>query len=250
MMLAKNDKLIIIAGVIVLVVAAVGIALYTSPSPDEDGNSVPPGMKTYSVEWETETSSLQTISEFADKNTPYEESILFSKGNLKSITFNLSWIDDKAPLGGSFGLDTLTLEITTPDGTVHEESATSARRTTEGNVEITLSNINTQPSSAPIEAEDLSDAQAILQEAPYYKDKWVKKDFTVKVSVQIGEIRILKRLRDQGNDFTLEITYEYFDATLIEESNPENNPSSNDDENVPQDYVPSSYSMIGAGLFF
>ena len=43
------------------------------------------------------------------------------------------------------------------------------------------------------------------------------KTLTINVSVQIGELRILKKMRDKGNDFELKITYQYYDGALKED---------------------------------
>ena len=210
MPLKKNDKIVIVAAVVVIIVAGIGIFLYTSPStPDvtvtpESGNT-----NTYEVQWTTQTASISEISESAGKKTPYEGTIAIPHGNLKKITFNMSWVDDKAFLG-IFGLDTLSIEITAPDGSVVSDSAKSMRRTKAGNIEITFDNINDEPSTQPIAAKSMQDTQNQLTQEPYYSDKWVNEDFKIKVSVSVGEFLGRIRPRDRGNAFTVEIEYEYY----------------------------------------
>ena len=117
----------------------------------------------------------------------------------------------------------------------------------EGTVEMTISVGNT-PSSSPIEAEDLYDAEQQLNEEPYYNDKWVNKDFTVKVSCNVGEILGNFRPRDKGNSFELKIEYEYYDADLIEEEITET--SQNEDLNNLEDegYLPTFASILSTAM--
>ena len=208
MPLKKNDKIIIAVGIIILLVAGTLIVFYTQPT-EEIGNVTPqnPQGTTYEVNWTVEKTSLSTIDQYAGKTAPYQGTFMISHGNLKSITLNLSWVDDKALLK-RFGLDTLTIEVTTPDGDVVSNSAVSARKTKEGNVNLEFRSITIAPSDTPIQANSTADAQNRLTKLPYYNDKWVNKEFTYTVSVTVGE-KIL-RFRDKGNQFTLNINYEYY----------------------------------------
>jgi len=72
------------------------------------------------------------------------------------------------------------------------------------------------PSTDPVEALSYEDAQQQLKQSPYYSEKWMNKDFKVKVSVTVGEFLGKLRPRDKGNDFTLEITYEYYGGKTSE----------------------------------
>ena len=55
-------------------------------------------------------------------------------------------------------------------------------------------------------------------------DKWVNEDFQYKVSCSIGEKRIIRKLRDKGNNFDLKISYEYYNADI--------NQIENDDDDI------------------
>jgi hypothetical protein len=90
--------------------------------------------------------------------------------------------------------------------------------TGEGSISHTIFN-NIIPPETPIAAEDEKDAQAKLGDTPYSDTSWTEKDIKINVRVDIGEIRILKQLRDKGNDFELKITYQYYDGTLKEDTN-------------------------------
>jgi len=215
MQLKKNDKIILIVAIIVFIVAAIGIALYSSPKTSQQTPVIPEsGTNTYEVTWTEKTASLSEISESAQKNSPFETTITIPKGNLKSITFNLTWVDNKALLR-MFGLDTLTLEVTTPDDKTTTESATSARRTKAGQIEITFDSITSKPTDDPVEASSPQDAENQLEESSSYDEKWTNEEFKITVSVSPGE-RFLWRLRDKGNSFTLNVEYTYYDAEISE----------------------------------
>ena len=227
--LKSNDKIIIIVGIVVLVVAVIGIALYVQPTPETPTTpATNQGADTYEITWKEQSGSLTDISERALTKTPYEGKIKIPVGNIKSITFNLSWVDDRALLK-RFGLDTLAIEITTPDGKTFSGSAKSAKITKAGNVEITVP-VNTNiPSNDPITATSQSDATNQIQDI--LNNKWMNKDITVTVSVQVGE-KILKRLRDKGNDFTLQVEYTYYKGSITPiDLNDEDKQTSLQDEN-------------------
>ncbi|MBE3122324.1 MAG: hypothetical protein IMZ58_08980 [Thermoplasmata archaeon] len=210
--LKKNDKIIIIVAVVILVIAGVSIVMYQSPKTSNVPPSTITSEKNYDVIWTLRTDTLNTISEFAGTKSPYQGTMTIQEGNVKSITFNLSWTDDRMTFMKRMGLDRLTLEVTTPDGVTFTETNTSAPITGEGTITYTVSTGIIPPVS--LKATDEKTAQAKLKEKPYYDDTWTNKDININVYVQIGELRIVKRLRDKGNDFELKITYQYYDGTL------------------------------------
>jgi hypothetical protein len=217
--LKKNDKIVIIVAVLILVIAGVAIAVYQSPSAPSDLTSLIPSEKNYEVIWTEQNGSLSTIAGFAGKKSPYQETVMIPETNVKSITFDLSWTDDHMTFMKRRGLDSLTLEVTMPDGIYYfTETSTSAPITGEGTISHTIFN-SIIPPEMPIEAENENDAQTKLEETPYSDDSWTEKDITINVSVDIGEIRLLKQLRDKGNDFELKITYQYYDGALKEDTN-------------------------------
>ena len=171
--------------------------------------------KIYFVKAEEKTGYLSPISDFTNKKSTYETTISFSQDNLKYIYFNLSWIDDKATAFGYFGLDTLTLEVITPDGDAYKSSARSATRTKFGNTGFLLDSQN-MPCLTPIEAENIDDAENQLGQSPYLGGRWVDAEFTIRISVNTGEKGIFKRFFDKGNDFLLGIGYSYYDYFLVE----------------------------------
>lgn len=210
--LKKNDKIIIIVAIVILVIAGAGVAMYQSPQPEESIFTDTLGLKTYNVTWTVINGSLPVISEYANKNAQYEGTARISEGNIKSVTFNMSWIDDRMTLLKRMGLDTLTLEVITPDGMSYTKFNTSARITGEGTISFTV-NVGIIPPNQ-LEAQDDEDAKQKLMTSPYFDNSWTDADISINVSVSIGEIRLLKKIRDKGNGFDLKITYQYYEGMI------------------------------------
>ena len=215
--LKKNDKIIIIVAVVVLAVSAIGVAMYKSPSPTTPLTpSTNPLNQEYTVTWTVSSQTGEKITDFAGKKTPFETTTKIMKGNLKSISFNMTWVDDHTTLFGRRGLDTLTLSVTPPEGKIVTVSNKSIRIKKTGAISFSINVPGNSPFSDPIQAPDLTSAQDQLNKAPYYSDKWVNSDVKITVSCKIGEpiFRPLMRLLDKGNDFTLQITYVYYKGLL------------------------------------
>jgi hypothetical protein len=247
--LKKNDKIIVIVAVVILVIAGVAIAMYQSPKTSNVLPSTITSEKNYDVSWTIRNGTLNTISEFAGKKSQYQTTIQIPVGNLKSITFNLSWTDDRMTFMKRMGLDSLTLEVTTPDGRTFTETNTSAPITGEGTITHTVSTGIIPPVSS-IKADAEKNAQIRLKEKPYYDDFWTDKDISINVSVQIGELRILKKIRDKGNDFDLKITYQYYDGALKEDTTKNTGGDSNtppDDPWAEQEKPPYISMIINTG---
>ena len=146
------------------------------------------------------------------------------------------------------GLDTLSLEVTTPDGDMLTVSNVSAPKTKEGSVTIVFNREIIPP--VTVKADDTNSAQVQLTKKPYYDDSWTKKNFSVKVSVRIGEMRLIPRLLDKGNVFSLEVTYQYKQGVLNQD---QMKSTGNGSDTPPQDpWEPPYMSMIistGCGRF-
>ena len=70
--LKRNDKLILIVGIIILVVSAIGIAAYTSYEPDDVEIFTEPEMKTFEVVF-SESSDIDEVDGYANKRDPYSK---------------------------------------------------------------------------------------------------------------------------------------------------------------------------------
>ena len=96
-----------------------------------------------------------------------------------------------------------------------QDSAKSAPRMKQGHVDIIVSLKTESLKPLTLYAQRLSEAASQVRDT-YVDNTWVNKHFTVRVSVKVGEIRPLKRLRDQGNDFDLTITPLFSTAIITE----------------------------------
>ncbi|UCD14165.1 MAG: hypothetical protein JSW60_01750 [Thermoplasmatales archaeon] len=234
--LKKNDKLIIIIAVVIIIIAGIGIAAYKPP--EEEIETPETGVNMYTVGWEKKTSSF-AISEFASKNTPFSESYVITAPTgsiLTNVDFEIAWHDDKTI--GIFlkrGLDTLTADIVMDGETKTHESRG------EGNETLSFS-INDIPYDDTIEADDRSDAE---QKIYNMSNGQHTKTYEITVTVKTGEPlrRPLKYLRDNGNDFEIKVTYDYYHVSLIEEETKETG-SEASDETKEEEYTPPYLSMI------
>jgi len=216
MPLNKSDKAIIVLFVVILIISIIGIALYKPPKTTETEVKEEKAERLYQIDWRVNQGAIQDISDYVGNKQTYEDKITIHQDNLKTITFNLSWVDNKALLG-RLGRDTFTLEVTTPDGMVHTESMQTLTKTKTGNILINIPVNSNPPSVSSIKANSTTEAYKILKER-LVNDKWKDKEFTVKITVIVGE-KILWRLRDKGNSFTLSVNYEYYNPVLTEKTN-------------------------------
>jgi PKD repeat protein len=210
----KAHVLFSIVSVFLLLGTGIGFYLHTSqrnnPSTDEALDIT----HAYEVTWKTTSVETSHMKGFAGKDSDYINTISFDQPNLKELRFTLNWTDDKATVLNRCGLDTLTLQITSPDGSTVQDSAKSAPRTKQGYVDIIVPLKTEDFKPLTLYSRDLSEASSQARNA--YDDTWVNKHFTVRISVKVGEIRLLKRLQDQGNDFDLTITPLFSTAVITE----------------------------------
>ena len=227
--LRKSDKLIAIVGVIILIVAGVGIALYTS-APETKSIVEPKEMLYYPVF--TAEYGEMTISEYAGKI--YSDTITIdgvpSGGILTSVDFHITWQDDKTiGLIIKRGYDTLTADISYMGETkTHSDSGS-------GNETLSFS-INSVPFVDSIEAEDEMEARDLLYQMVSGKSEAT---FDISVVVKTGEPlrRPLKYLGDKGNAFEIKVTYNYYRVDLeVEETGDDN-----DDDTVSNSYQDRIY---------
>ena len=202
MNLKRSDKIIAIAGVIIIIIAAVGIfAYYSMPEEEKDEE---PKVKTFDIMWTKEQGDDRQMECYAGKT--YSETITIdapSRSVLTSVEFKLSWEDDNTYGLIPKGLDTLTAEISLMGGESKEDSSTGS-----GNFTFLFS-VNDIPAIDSVEAEDIFEAENTIGDTFSDKDK---ASFNIDVTVVTGEKlrRPLKYLRDKGNDFDIKISYTYY----------------------------------------
>lgn len=215
MPLKKNDKIILIVGVVIIIAAAIGIALYTSVDSDDLEIPEEPENKTFEVSW-TKNSKTMGFTGTAAKsyNDPFSvDSPIYSV--LTKIDINVVWNDDSTyGLLIKRGLDTLTAEITYNGESQRKSSKGS------GNMSYDFS-INDMPNLDSIESTNFNDALETVR-AMFSGEN--KATFDTTINVDTGERiwRLFKFIRDKGNKFELQITYHYytFDIEELEEEEP------------------------------
>jgi len=247
MNLKKNDKIIAVVGVIILIVAAIGIIVYT-PSEEEQTIQPPEEEKTLfdvtveevPVGPETNTytfggglllKSASTISE--------EEFFTIARENVKSVEFNISYQDNK--VGGLLGIlfknmvgnDKLDVTITDPDGT----EKVADRISGSGNVVLEFTGINQMIDTSQIEAD--SESEAIGELESRYVSQWKDQSFSMTATHKVAEtFRPLLRLRERldKDSFDVSITYTYYDYHVEKVDTGEDDNGDDVDENNEQSY--------------
>ncbi|MFO7677961.1 MAG: hypothetical protein R6V50_06240 [Thermoplasmatota archaeon] len=220
--LKKNDKIIVIVGVVILIIAGIGIAMY---SPTEH-LGVPPmhpdGKYNYDISWETYTKAVLVDAEtYAGRGAPFNYELIISDKNILNVIVEISWADDHT-YGILFtrGLDTLTADVICRGVTDSWSSVGNGTR------EFFFS-INSMPYDTTVRGDSFDEAMENVMEEYHIED-------TISVSIDVdvnpGEPiwRPLKYMRDRGNGFDLTIRYEYYDAYLTDSQMNSDDPNGDD----------------------
>ncbi|RLF57404.1 MAG: hypothetical protein DRN27_07850, partial [Thermoplasmata archaeon] len=200
-----------------------------------------PELQTYYVYWPVVTKNLPLNNTyFAGKKQPFLKTISIPHKNLKQIKFQLSWEDDITSSLFHFGKDRLTFLIKSSNDTkIYSEKSRE-----KGTLFYNISSINQEPTITKVEAESLEYAQTRIQQ--YSGTELTDDPFYIEVEVKIGELRILRRLRDHGNEFTLKITYEYYKplVTELKDNPPETSITSGPSGTIHKKYVEFSWKGV------
>ena len=247
MNLQKNDKIILVVGVVILIAAAGAIAIYTTQSNDDDKNHADQSekMMTYDVDWTEETRTLDgktyTLSLngiFLNKGKSASDDDCFTvdQDNIKSIEINVSYTDSKMGLPllgflgkGALGLgkDELMVTITDPDDM---DISTVIKGNGKDTIEIEG---KVRPFSTSIDAESLEEAEMKLEEN--YSKEWSGETFKLKASLAIKlneRIRLLNRILERffKDTFRIDVTYHYYEYSLMENLEEDNTEDNNEDD--------------------
>ena len=234
MNLKKSDKMIAGIAVLVLIIAAVGIVLYSEDKDDVNIDDGSGKMKSYPVEYDLPMGSATPDNEnykMTDKKA-YTGIVDIGMQNVKSITFYFEYSDSFKGLFGfgflNMGKDTITIKVMDmDDNEIGSETIKGS-----GNATIMIDGITDMISTSPIEAKSDVEAEELLEER--YEDNPTNVTYKVKVTVKYGELRILKKIRERmkGDSFTMEVNYDYYDydiGTPDDEYRPTGNKPSSDD---------------------
>jgi len=215
MALKKNDKIIAIAGVLILIIAAVSIVVLYSPV--KEVKKTTSEEKIFYVTWEEKTGET-SISGHVGKKASYAEPITVTVpstdlvGVLTHVKIQLVWKDDVTYRGIlSKGKDTLTAFICPTGNEPGEPDVTFG----EGNSSFEFG-INSVPTLDQVTATDIDVANSKIQGNFSGKDT---ASFDTKITIKYGEKiwRPLKYLKEKGDNFELKVIYTYYNPVLTEE---------------------------------
>ena len=221
MNLKKSDKMIAIAGVVILVIAAIAIIIWSQNQEPEETPTQKEKLWEFTVDYKMPFP--QGNGKVENTNTKVNDKIFKRKGdgsyqgnvtlqapsgsNIKNATFEF-YYKDMNYLLGRFGGDTLTIIVTDEMGTEKTEQIKG-----EGTKYIDFP-ISNSLSFGPIMAKDEDEAKQRLDEN--LSDVENMKTFDVKVTIKHGESLIfrpiawiLERLLD-NDKFTLDVTFDYY----------------------------------------
>jgi hypothetical protein len=239
MILKSSDKLIAIIGVVILIVAGIGIFIYIGTEDDSDNGSVDGTENKFKVEW-IEEFQTETLNGYAGRDASYAESIGKTivkepVSVLTNIEIRIVWEDSR--FSGIFfrnglikvGKDTLKAEFTYDGETktipAHEGMGNKSEQFT----------VYDKPSDEILE--DIGDYYDAVEK--------IKQDFMdmdnvmvdTKVMITPGEgfglrpLKLIRYILDKGENFMMEVTYTYCYPVITQV----------DEEEPPTDINPSGY---------
>lgn len=205
MNLKKSDKLIAILGVVILVVAAIGIYFYSVEETTVDEPE--PDMDTYSIFWEKNSDSMTVEGDARPEDSGSFSLRVPNDAVLTKVDIRIEWEDDrglgvKIPLIPQLrGKDTLDATITDPDNQKREHTSTG------GTVNETIGsfNINSPPPEESHNVKNQDELITLLFDMYNF-------DTTFYYEVTVDA----KGLFDKGNAYTFVIEYEYAQYILEE----------------------------------
>ena len=221
MSLKKSDKIIAIIGVIILIVAAVGIYAYAGVEEEKETPKVVEEVF-YEIGYEERSMTAMpdnTVYSIKPKILgagTYQGMVEISQPNIKSIEINIEYSDNKAGFLPRLGLikrigaDTIT--VTIYDSQDNEIDGVKIKGS--GNETLYIITDGDMISMETIEADDLMDAMSIL-EGRYIQ---YSETYTIHISLKTGLWGKIRELIGKDS-FKLDITYSYYNYHLIEKVN-------------------------------
>jgi hypothetical protein len=210
-------KIIIFLAFVTACILVLSMLYFSSPTMANNNNNPKNLSKEVELHWILKNENFVRTSNFVSKDDECIIKEKINKPNLHEINFNLTWIDDKTTFNGAAGLDSLTMDVTNPDGKSVAKTAKSSKNSKNGVINIEFSVNKNAPKSKIFEIEE-SEKNFKIDIDDFNNYKWTDKEFIIKISVEIGEIRLLKRLAEKGNPFTLTISYSYFYPSIYGEN--------------------------------
>lgn len=190
--MALNDAMVFLSGLIIFVIAIVG-SLAFGENIDIIVEINSPG-----VDWSQFDSVLvnpSPIDDYVLEGTDYSDTLSISESNVRMVIFTLTWADEPdADNRHSNGPDTFAITVTGPDGSISDSGSDS-----NGEIRLTFELIDEGDSSTPFPFENGTG------------------EWKIGISVSTGDQEPIvpdpfgrRTFPDQGNDFILNIEYEYY----------------------------------------
>ncbi len=215
MTLRKSDKIIAIIGIIILIIAGVGIFVYMDTEDDNgDQNGDSDKIKFYPVESKITMHQLpdksQTKIKLKIRGTDFSFTHEIMDKNVINISVSVRYTDENPGLLGrllKLGKDTLTINVVDSEG----NNVGSGKKQGSGKIEFDIDGPATKI-QVPIEAESFEEANQMLMDM--YES--FSETYTFNINVKGGLFGALRE-RFLGKDsFTVMVSYCTYDYTLEE----------------------------------
>jgi len=196
--MALNDKHVLLIGVLIFSIAIAGSLVFGEKV--EKSSEIDGGTLDWSDDFKRNPVQMGQQGGYAEEGTGSEAGFEIPETNVRIVNFTLTWHDEAdANMRYSNKPDTFTIAVESPDGTFSDEASGTNAHGEEGVIDLSIEMIGETdtPTKKPY-----SDGTG----------KW-----HVMISVNAGEQvfwRPSARDQDQpdnGNDFSLDIEYEYYD---------------------------------------
>ena len=192
-----NDKHVLLIGVLIFSIAIAGSLVFGEKV--EKSSEIGGGPLDWSDGFKRNPVQVGQQSGFSQEGTESEASLNIPDTNVRIVNFTLRWHDETdADVRHSNQPDTFTITVESPDGTFSDEASGSNAQGQEGTIEISI--------------------VLIGETDPPLKDPYTDGtgNWHVTISVNAGN-QVFWRpsardqdLPDNGNDFTLDVEYEYY----------------------------------------
>ena len=226
MNLKKSDKIIAIVGVIILILAAIGLVLYVDSDSDEGDSDNGSEADKLVFDVMSEVSKPQNAvadsenPEFVLKNKILKPATWTGKytvnhENLKSISVFVDFTDNQAGLLPKIlkklGADKLTVTVMDEEGNeIGIEKITGSNNVT------IMKGFGSEISIKTITAKDENNAMLMLEENFTSAEKIT---IEVQLSLQTGLFGKIRESLLKSDSFELEVTYTYYNYNLVKQMN-------------------------------
>jgi len=197
--MALDDKKVLLLGIIIFSISIVGSLIF--------GENIERYSELLEIPFdlsnmEQRVSEPIVFTDRADEGNPSTFQPLVDEANVMTISFALSWSDEaNADNRHTNEPDSFTISVESPDGSYSEEKTESNEQGSEGNIKLSIT---------------LFDEAKPPKSLPFLNGTG---DWNIIISVVAGDQEPFgpspfgrRSYPDSGNDFTLEISYDYYTA--------------------------------------